>query len=513
MSAGFDLFVARVLIPIACIVAIEIGFIWGFSEGHIILIFAIIALPILFRLIGRPDLFFITVYICIAGSLTIPGLPQELMLRDVFALGLTMLGLVKFLVSKPPIRKEFGIARLAGFALVAVIIVHIAVRGWGLRALSGEMWGGMSYVRTFIAFGLFVSSDVILLTERQLRQLFNWTAVASFIPGLAQAVFLLSNGTLYQQYMFVRVEAWALRTSLNAALSQTGVVRYHFMSVIANTITMIGLVLAKWKYLLLFILISLPAALISGFRSAIFNQILYLLIFACLYSNQNRVKRLLWILGGFAVFALCMAPFVNSLPLSFQRTLSIIPFYHVSEIARNDAWGTIEWRLDIWRIMLRNIPDYLFIGRGFAAESNLYYTVDRHYAASPEFAYYIHNYHNGPLGMLLDLGIAGLISVTLFMVSSAIEVMKYKKLFEGDNFVNRYYTYLISVYLAQVLIFFVFFGDSITYVPSMMFSLALIKVMVRMRKTEIAAVSGKNGKPADLTDALRNGQSSLAVPV
>ncbi len=503
MSAGFDLFVTRVLVPIACIIAIEVGFIWGFSEGHIILMFGIIVLPILFRLVGNPELFFMLVYVCIAGSLTIPGLPQELMLKEVIALGLIGLGVVKFMVAKPPIRKEFGIARLAGFALIAVIIVHMVVRGCGFRAISGELWGGMAYVRVFIAFGFFVVSDVVLLSEEKFRKLFKWTAIASFIPGLAQAMFLVSGGALYQQYMFVRVEAWALRQSLYASVSNQGVVRYHFMAGIANTIIMIGLTIAKWRYLPLFILISIPAGLISGFRSAIFIPLMYLLIFALLYSNRNRFRRVIWIMIGFAVFLVCMSQFASSLPLSFQRALSIIPFYHVSEIARTDAMGTIEWRLDIWKIMLKNIPEYLFIGRGFAAEAELYTTIDPRYATTPEFAYYVHNYHNGPLGMLLDLGVAGLVSVAVFLVSSFLEVFRYKRLFDGDNFMNRYYSYIVSVYLSQVIIFFFFVGDTISYIPSMMFSLALIKVLVRTRKEELSAAKLEELKEVNSDSSLQ----------
>ena len=498
MNTGFDLFVVRVLVPIACIIAIVQGFSWGLSEGRIALILAVVSLPLLFRLIGKPELFFIMVYVCISGNLTIPGIPQELMLRDVIAMGLIGLMFFRFLLSKPPIRKEFGTARLAGFALMAVIIVHIMVRGWGLRALSGELWGGMAYVRTFIAFGFFVASDLVLMTEKRWRQLFTWSAISSFFPGLAQATFIMSGGKLYQQYMFVRIEAWALRQSLYASSLSEGVVRYHFMSSIANAITMIGLTLSKWRYLPLVILISLPAALISGFRSALLIQLMILVLFAIFYSSQDRVKRLGLIMVTIFVGLLFLAPFARSLPLSFQRTLSIIPFYHISEIAREDAFGTVEWRVDIWRIMLKNIPDYLFIGRGFAAESSLYSTLDPSYASSPEFAYYVHNYHNGPLGMLLDLGIVGLISVTIFIVSSAIEAIKYKKLFAGDNFMNRYYCYLISVYLSQVIMFFVFFGDTISYVPSMMFSLALIKVIIRTRIVEFAAQEKEKIEPASV---------------
>jgi hypothetical protein len=94
------------------------------------------------------------------------------------------------------------------------------------------------------------------------------------------------------------------------------------------------------------------------------------------------------------------------------------------------------------------------------------------------------------------LGIFGLITVTIFMISSSIEAIRYKKLFEGDNFMNRYYTYLLAVYLTQVVIFFVFFGDTISYVPSIMYSLALIKVVVRTRKAELGAEKDNNVEPA-----------------
>src|SRR5213078_1604968 len=55
------------------------------------------------------------------------------------------------------------------------------------------------------------------------------------------------------------------------------------------------------------------------------------------------------------------------MPMSLQRTLTFLPI-KVDPMVRRDAEGTIAWRVQMWKLLVKEIPEYFWIGKGFAMD-------------------------------------------------------------------------------------------------------------------------------------------------
>ena len=47
-----------------------------------------------------------------------------------------------------------------------------------------------------------------------------------------------------------------------------------------------------------------------------------------------------------------------------QRSLSFLPI-QVDKVARHDAMSTLDWRFQIWKTVLPEVPKYLWLGKGY----------------------------------------------------------------------------------------------------------------------------------------------------
>jgi len=74
-------------------------------------------------------------------------------------------------------------------------------------------------------------------------------------------------------------------------------------------------------------------------------------------ADQGRVER--------HRQSLSLIPFVGHLPLSVQRTLSFLPL-PVDPVAQASADLSTEWRLQMWKNVLPQIPQYLWLGKGYS---------------------------------------------------------------------------------------------------------------------------------------------------
>src|SRR3954464_11985464 len=105
--------------------------------------------------------------------------------------------------------------------------------------------------------------------------------------------------------------------------------------------------------------------------------------------------------------------FSTRLPLSMQRSLSILPF-EVSPVARYDAEATTEWRLKMWRYLLPEVPKHLWKPKGYALDPTELYMINegvrRGIGDDIDMAIASGTYHSGPLTLVLGLGIWGVLA-------------------------------------------------------------------------------------------------------
>src|SRR5829696_6746520 len=94
----------------------------------------------------------------------------------------------------------------------------------------------------------------------------------------------------------------------------------------------------------------------------------------------------------------------------------------IDAAARHDAQASLDWRLDMWKTLVPEIPRYFWIGKGYAlSPTDVYFTNEatrRGLMKGYEAAALVGDYHSGPLSVLLPFGIFGMIAFVWFLAAS-----------------------------------------------------------------------------------------------
>jgi len=153
-------------------------------------------------------------------------------------------------------------------------------------------------------------------------------------------------------------------------------------------------------------------------------------------------------------------PMVEKLPMTVQRSLSFLPIA-VNPIAREDAEGSSEWRLNIWREVVPTIPQYLLVGKGYSIDAR---ELDQasdfsaiNSADTGRGATVASDFHNGPLSVIIPLGIFGAVGF-LWFLAAAFRVLLYNYRY-GDAEYRRINTFLLAYFTVRVLYFLAIFGS------------------------------------------------------
>jgi hypothetical protein len=218
-------------------------------------------------------------------------------------------------------------------------------------------------------------------------------------------------------------------------------------------------------------LFFLFVALLGGFRSTL---ILFLMTFCVVFYLEGLMRShllplflLAGVLGGAAI-----VPVVDRLPLMIQRSLSFLPL-PIDPMVRQAAQASTEWRLQMWKHVVSEVPEYLFLGKGYSfSAKDLAMTrilgADRTGAEGAELA---GDYHNGPLSVIIPFGIPGSIAF-LWLLWASLKVLRQNYLF-GDPVFRRINTFLLAHFLAKTVFFFAIFGGLYGDLPTFIGLLAL----------------------------------------
>lgn len=166
--------------------------------------------------------------------------------------------------------------------------------------------------------------------------------------------------------------------------------------------------------------------------------------------------------GVCAVLLSCgvLVPFADRLPLPIQRSLAVLPI-RLDPKARLEAERSSEWRLEMWRVVLPEIPRYFWLGKGLeVAVNELEVSSDlshRGLADSAESHIVSGNYHNGPLTVLIPFGIWGAMG-WLWFIGASIRAL-YCNFCYGDERLRKVNALMLALFIGRALIFFVVVGD------------------------------------------------------
>lgn len=347
------------------------------------------------------------------------------------------------------------------FLLGAVVVATALLRGgFGLRSMGGEEVGGKRYILVLVGIlGFFA------ITVRQIPKQRVLGLLGLFLLGRTLAVL----GDLYNYVpSFLHPVIFALfpPSAMEGSEQVGGMIRFGGLATAAGGV--FAYLMARhgirkmltanhWIWFALLCL-SVLAAAFGGFRSVL---IMFALVFVLQFWLEGMFRTkwpLFFLLAGILVSA-AVYPFTDRLPLSIQRTLAFLPV-EIDPQARSDAEGSSEWRVQMWRAAVADIPKYLFLGKGYliTKEDFAYMTAKtmQAFTAEDRGSYLAGDFHNGPLSVIIPLGLGGMVAFLWFLYAGwRILVRNYR---DGDPAFRTINTYLLAAYSAQVLMFFFVFG-------------------------------------------------------
>jgi len=395
----------------------------------------------------------------------LPGAPYLWMLLGIISFSLSLLQRI--------LDKDFRLlyAPSVTWTLVCLgLVVLVTAKftgGWGLASMGGSSYGGRKYFSIWFAIIAYfaLSWRRIPITK---ANTYSGIYLLSGVTALFSNLVYLAGPAAWFFYAIFPVE-WALSQAyedfvgspLAAKFSRLGglsVAGYAFYSFFFMRYGVRGVLdwAKPWRLVVLVAIVAL--SLLGGFRSVL---VFYLLLFAVQFCAErlyrSRLVLQLFVAGilGFAA----LIPLVQKLPLSVQRSLSILPL-PVSAVARADAQGSSEWRLEMWRVLTPEIYKYFWLGKGFSINPTDQYlalqAVRRGLTADYEMMILSGDYHSGPLSVLIPFGIWGVLAFLAFVVA-ALRLL-YRNYRYGDAALQKINTFLLSFFVTKIIMFVGVFG-------------------------------------------------------
>jgi O-Antigen ligase len=355
--------------------------------------------------------------------------------------------------------------------------------GFGLRAMGDESIGGKRYLWIWVAIvGYFalVSQRIPLEKRNRYTTLFllsSLTALVSQIAGFFGPVF---------NFLYIFFPSGSSAASMQGPMAEASLERYGGLSIaaVAATYTLVArygidgvLNLRKfWRPVLFLALLFF--CVFGGYRSTFISVALTLFLVFCFEGSLRTHLMPIAVLAMIVIGSVTVG-FSDRMPLPIQRCLAIFPL-KIDPVARMSAEASTEWRLEIWRSLLPQIPHYLLLGKGLTFDANNldeYRTLGNQQAMGEiggGFAL-TGDYHSGPLTLIIPFGLWGCLAFFWFLVAS-VKVLWANYKF-GDPAIRRPNTLLLSLFISKMIVFFVIFGgfhaDLMNFVGIIGFNIAL----------------------------------------
>jgi hypothetical protein len=346
-----------------------------------------------------------------------------------------------------------------------VLITAKITGGIGLHSFGGGTYGGKGYFHILFAIaGYFALSSQRIPPRRRVLYitLFFLSGLTAALSNLAYA----AGPAFYWLFLLFPMETITFQVAADYSVTQNSIER--FTGVTAACIAGFTFMMARYgirgildvskPWRLGFFLLILAASLFGGFRSVI---VIFGLTFAIQFYFEGlfRTRLFLLLLVGGITAAIVILPFANKLPRSVQRTFSFLPL-DLDPATKADSQASLEWRLEMWHVLLPDVGKYLFKGKGYSINPTDIYLADesirRGLSKNYEASIIAGDYHNGPLSVLIPFGIYGMILFVWFLIA-ALWALRRNYLY-GELALKRINTFLLAYAIMRMVFFFVFFG-------------------------------------------------------
>lgn len=379
----------------------------GLSIRYIPLYFTVAAsfLPLFFLSLSKNSLFIFLPFIFLHSGLFIPGIPGNFQLFQMFIALFVGFSLLNGSVHKSAPLFRMDLVSFLIFFMIGWVLALMIIHGSGLRILGDSQIGGATYFQALFSFIFLLFCRKQIKTKQAVQITGILLGFLSILPVIANGLFELSGGSVWQQMLFFRSGA-AIGESARALLQGGIHARISFLS---HGVSLIwcGVFLYKKSeskaiFFVLFILFSLLLSTFSGYRSSLFITFLFVFFLVFTLAKDKKIYLLLSFVGfiGFYLFAMIS---IDYLPFGLQRILSTLPGFNVSWDIESHAIGTVLWRQEIWNFAAQEIPNHLLFGRGITY-SPAFIPLEDLYYNSPYSAFLTGAFHQATLELLVLYG-------------------------------------------------------------------------------------------------------------
>jgi hypothetical protein len=353
--------------------------------------------------------------------------------------------------------------------LVVVVATALLTGGIHLGSLGGATSGGRRYIYIIAAVLGFIAMTSRRIPEPQANLylgLFLLGAVTTLFGELAAYA---GPAAKFVWYVFPQyAQATLFSTGDDQSVVVAGGLGEHVGRSYGFTVAFTALLnymLARYglKDLLngrnvpksILALLFFVGSMIGGFRSSLVALGLTA-FFIFWLEGLLRSKYFFTTVVALVVTVTCMILFARDLPLSIQRTLSVLPI-EVDPVVRRDAEDTSQWRLKMWKEVLPEIPRYFWLGKGLAINSaELEKGLAFQRGGERETFILSGDYHSGPLSVIIPFGIWGMIG-WLWLVGASLRTL-YLNYRYGSPSLKTANCFLLAYFLSFITVFFFVFG-------------------------------------------------------
>jgi hypothetical protein len=431
------------------------------AERSTFIIGAILAFVMLTPLLLRWHHFLLIT--CWNLSLTIfflPGSPPVWLLLTVLSLGLSVLH--RTLNNEAHFLHAPEIARPLVFLLVVVLGTAELTGGIGLNSMGSGVTGGKNYILMIFGILGYFAVTAIQIPPHRVNRYIGLFFLINMSSSIGDFLVYLPSAFKFL-YAFFPASAYNIdlkpgSLAFNpryAGLGVSGMALFMFMNARYGVR---GILLSgkPWRWILIGVAIVL--VFLGGFRS---HVILCSLVFITLFflEGLHRTQAMpVLVMAGIIAITL-LVPFASHLPFTFQRSLAFLPL-KLDKAARQDAEGSTDWRLEIWRDTYPRVPQYLLLGKGYAiSQSELAIAKNRdfRYLSVADEVAISGNYHSGPLSVLMPFGAWGGIALLWLWFGGARAL--YNNYRYGDPVFRVVNSFLFACFIVRIFMFLVVFGS------------------------------------------------------
>jgi hypothetical protein len=451
-----------ILLPVAAVVGYLLASPDVASIVLVALILSVLAVPFLLRF---HHAVLVLTWNLAFNLFFLPGAPPFWMLASLLSLGVTLMGRI---LDKNTRLQHVPAVTWSLIFLAAVVIFTMKMTGTlGLRTIGGSSYGGKKYF-----FILFAIVAYFALSTQKIRPEKTNFYIAAFLlpaatPALANIAYMLGPTAHFLFYLLPPELAMSQAADdldwdpvgvkfgrLNGfAFASTGALCYMLARYGIRGIFDLS---HLWRAAIFVALMALGT--LGGFRSIlIINGLIFMIQFFLEGLHRTRIFPALLIAGLFTFVGVLV--FVDKLPFSVQRTLSVLPI-NVSPAVRADTAASTNWRLEMWRVLWLEIGEYFWIGKGYTASATDYYlayeSAKRGYGADYEMSKLAGDYHSGHFSIIIPFGIFGMLAIVCFIFAGLhVLFCNYRA---GPPRLKLLNTFLLAAFIARVVFFFSVFG-------------------------------------------------------